>query len=71
MPRKSKNEQPFDKSKYDIQYMKENYKQIPLKLRFEFYNAVLEHTEKTRETMNGFIKRAIIETMERDDAQEE
>lgn len=54
------------KKKYDIQYAKENLKRIPLDVPKTFYTEIKAHTESRKETVNGFIKRAISETMERD-----
>lgn len=66
MPRKSKSEQPFDKSKYDREYQKQHYKRIPLDLKFDFYNELLDHALETGEPVNAFIRRAIEETIQRD-----
>lgn len=54
------------KKKYDLQYAKENLKRIPLNVPKAFYAEIKAHTESREETVNGFIKRAISETMERD-----
>ena len=49
-----------------IKYKKENIKRIPLDVQNEEYEQIKKHIEKTNETVNGFIKRAIRETMLRD-----
>ena len=56
----------FDKSKYHQEYVKKNLKRVPLELPLKDYERIKEHTETTKETVNGFIKRAINETIERD-----
>ena len=55
-----------NKKKYNEQYTKEHYKRISLVMQNEEYNTMKEHTESTGETVNGFIKRAILQTIERD-----
>ena len=55
------------KQKYDIEYAKNNLKRVPLDLKIEKYNKIKAHAEKQGESVNGFIKRAIDETIERDD----
>lgn len=47
-------------------YYKEKMKRIPLDVRVEEYENIKKHTEKINETVNGFIKRAIAETIEND-----
>lgn len=54
------------KQKYDIEYAKNNLKRVPLDLKIEKYNKIKAHAEQRGESVNGFIKRAIDETMERD-----
>lgn len=56
----------FDRTEYNKNYRKEKIKRIPLNVSIEFYEKIKEHTEKTKEPVNTFIKRAINETMERD-----
>lgn len=55
-----------DRKDYLLQYKKDNYKRIPLDVTIEKYNQIKKHSEDMHETVNGFIKRAIDETMERD-----
>jgi hypothetical protein len=47
-------------------YKKEHYKRIPLEVSLDKYTIIKEHTERTGESVNGFIKRAIDETMDKD-----
>lgn len=52
--------------KATIKYAAKAYKRVPLDLRKEDYAEMYEHIKQRGETVNGFIKRAISETMERD-----
>lgn len=54
------------KKQYNIEYKKNNLKRVPLDLPVRMYEDVKEHAQKKSESVNGFIKRAIKETMERD-----
>lgn len=54
------------KTRYNIEYAKKNLKRVPLDLPIEKYNIVKSHADSKGESLNGFIKRAIDETMERD-----
>ena len=54
------------KKQYDIAYAKNHLKRVPLDLRIEKYEEIKIHSEKTNESINGFIKRAIDEAIERD-----
>lgn len=47
-------------------YAKKNLKRIPLDVQKEKYEEIKTHATTQKETVNGFIKRAIDETMERD-----
>lgn len=49
-------------------YAKENLKRIPLDVPKAEYEAIKAHSEARGESVNGFIKRAVKETMERDNA---
>lgn len=53
------------KKQYDIAYAKTHLKRVPLDLRLDKYNEIKEHAESHDESINGFIKRAIDETMAR------
>ena len=52
-----------NKSKYDIQYDKNNLKRIPLDVRKEKYEEIKAAAEKAGETVNGYIKKAIDQRM--------
>ena len=56
----------FNKTKYHQEYVKRKLKRIPLEVSLEKYDQIKEHTEKTNQTVNGFIKCAIDEALERD-----
>ena len=43
-----------------------NLKRLSLAVPCELYDRMQTHTQKTKETMNGFIKRAIEETIEKE-----
>lgn len=58
------------KVKYDINYAKQNIKRIPLDVQKEHFEKIKAHADHKGESVNGFIKRAINETMERDRAEE-
>lgn len=45
---------------------KKKLKRVPLDLQIDKYNQVKNHADSRNESLNGFIKRAIDETMERD-----
>lgn len=49
-----------------MDYAKKNLKRIPLDVQKEKYDEIKSHAENHGEAVNGFIKRAIDETMERD-----
>lgn len=50
-----------------IEYAKKHLKRIPLDMQIEDYERVKAYTERTGETVNGFIKRAIREAMKNDE----
>lgn len=56
------------RKEYIYQYAKENLKRIPLDVSKSSYEEIKAHAEARSESVNGFIKRAISETMERDNA---
>ena len=62
MPQNEKNKQ------YIARYKAEKIKRVPLDMQITAYNALLAHVTERGETVNGYIKRAIAETMERDKA---
>lgn len=51
-----------------IKYAKEKLKRIPLDVPKAQYEIIKAHADAQKESVNGFIKRAISETMERDQA---
>ena len=50
------------------EYKRKHVKRIALELRNEDFEKLKAHIEKGNETVNGFIKRAINETIERDNS---
>lgn len=54
-----------DKAKYDMEYAKTKLKRIPLDVPKEKYNEIKQAAEKVDESVNGYIKKAIDERMER------
>ena len=56
----------FDKTEYQRQYRKERLKRIGLDVPIDKYNEIKTHTDRTHESVNGFIKRAINEAIEHD-----
>lgn len=51
-------------------YMKNNYDEIKIRIAKGEKDIIKAHAESQGESVNGFIKRAIDETMERDTAEE-
>ena len=56
----------IDRKDYLNKYHRENLKRVPLDMKLKAYEDMKAHAEGRGETVNGFIKRAINETMERD-----
>ena len=56
----------IDRKEYLLNYHKTKLKRVPLDLSLEKFEEVRSHALERSETVNGFIKRAIEETMERD-----
>jgi len=52
--------------KANMKYREKAIKRIPLDVPKDYYEKVKAHAESRGESVNGFIKRAISETMERD-----
>lgn len=50
-------------------YREKNIKRIPLDMQITAYEELQTHTAALSESINGFIKRAIAETMQRDKAE--
>lgn len=58
-----------EKSKaYVAKYKQDKIKRVPLDMQRTQYEALQAHAEARGESVNGFIKRAISEAMERDNA---
>ena len=55
-----------NKTKYDIEYAKNNLKRIPLDVQKEKYEEIKAAAEAVGEKVNTYIKKAIDERMERD-----
>ena len=55
-----------NKAKYDIEYAKTKLKRIPLDVQKEKYDQIKEYASAAGETVNGYIKKAIDERMERE-----
>jgi len=70
MTEEKKNSYSESRKRASIKYAKENLKRIPLDVKLSVYCDIQAHAEAHGESLNGFIKRAIMETMERDNAQE-
>ena len=56
------------KAKYDIEYAKNKLKRIPLDVQKEKYEEIKAATTAAGESVNGYIKKAVDERMERDNA---
>ncbi|MEE1061284.1 MAG: hypothetical protein UH080_05605 [Ruminococcus sp.] len=54
------------KKQYDLKYAKTHLKRIPLDVRLDKYEEIKAHADTQGESLNGFVKRAIDETMKRD-----
>ena len=58
--------QKFDKVAYDNAFIAKNYDRVNLTVPKGDKAKIAAHAEKRGESVNGFIKRAIDETMQRD-----
>lgn len=54
-----------DKAKYDINYAKAKLKRIPLDVQKEKYEQIKAAAVRNGESVNGYIKKAIDERIER------
>lgn len=61
-----KEENKFDKVKYDNAFIAQNYDRINLTVPKGAKEDIKKHAESQGESVNGFINRAIREAMERD-----
>lgn len=61
---------PYNETAYKAsqKYKAGNIKRVPLDMQRSTYEEIKAHAEGRSESVNGFIKRAISETMERDNA---
>lgn len=57
---------PENKVKYNLEYAKKNLKRIPLDVQKEKYEKIKVAAERAGETVNGYIKKAIDERMQRE-----
>ena len=57
--------QKRNKAAYDIQYAKENLKRVPLDVKKEDFEKIKEAATAAGESVNGYIKTAIRERIER------
>mgnify|MGYP000061100027 CR=1 FL=1 len=55
-----------NKKKYNLEYAKKKLKRIPLDVQIEKYDQIKAASEKAGDTVNGYIKKAIDEKMQRD-----
>ena len=56
------------KAKYDIEYAKNKLKRIPLDASKEKYEEIKAAATAAGESVNGYIKKAVDQRMERDNA---
>jgi len=58
---------PYSKGSYESskKYKEKNIKRVPLDMQIELYEALRQAAERNKESVNGFIKTAINERMER------
>ena len=61
---------PYNEASYKAsqKYRANNIKRVPLDMQLTDYNKLKAHAEARSESVNGFVKRAILETMQRDAA---
>lgn len=57
---------PTNKREYDLAYKKEKLKRVPLDLTKEKYQEVKDAADRAGTSVNGFIKEAINEKIDRD-----
>ncbi len=58
-----------EKAKYDIEYAKKNLKRIPLDVTKEKYEDIATAAKSAGESVNGYIKKAVDDRMEREKSQ--
>lgn len=57
---------PENKVKYNLEYAKKNLKRIPLDVQKEKYEEIKAAADLVGETVNGYIKKAVDERMQRE-----
>ena len=57
-----------EKAKYDVDYAKKNIKRVPLDMQKDDYDKLQAAASAAGEKVNTYIKRAIFERMEREQA---
>lgn len=57
---------PSNKTKYDLEYAKKKLKRIPLDVQKEEYEQIKAAADAAEESVNGYIKQAIRQRMQRD-----
>lgn len=57
---------PTNKKEYDLAYKKEKLKRVPLDLTKEKYQEVKDSADRSGESVNGYIKKAIDQRIERE-----
>lgn len=60
---------PESKVKYNLEYAKRSLKRIPLDVQKEKYEEIKAAADRVGETVNGYIKKAIEERMQRENAE--
>ncbi len=58
-----------NKAKYDIDYAKRNIKRVPLDMQISDYEKLQSAASEAGEKVNEYIKKAIRQRMEREEAQ--
>lgn len=54
-----------NKVRYNVEYAKNNYKRVPLDLKIDKYEQLKAAAEKSGESVNGYIKTAVEQRMQR------
>lgn len=57
------------KTEYDIEYAKKHIKRVPLDMQIDAYKALQAAADRAGEKVNTYIKKAIEQRMEREQAQ--
>lgn len=55
-----------NKVRYNVEYAKNNYKRVPLDLKIDKYEQLKAAAEKSGESVNGYIKTAVEQRMQRE-----